>query len=66
MPGARPTRRSSETLADTDARIRQLASDLDRFRDRARRAEGWLALIEKEIEDKLIGPLAAARHPAVH
>jgi len=48
-------------------RLRQQAAELDYIHDRARRAEGWLQVIEQEIKDKLIAQLAAARAPgAMH
>jgi len=37
-------------------RINQLEAEVQLFRDRAARAEGWLQTIYKEIEEKLIAP----------
>ena len=42
-------------------RIDQLASEVEHFQDRAVRAETWLQLIQREIEEKLIAPTAATR-----
>jgi hypothetical protein len=40
-------------------RINQLEADVQVFRERAARAEGWLQTIHKEIEEKLIAPRSA-------
>jgi hypothetical protein len=48
-------------LRAAEDRINQLEAEVQLHRDRATRAEQWLALIEKEIEDKLIVPSAASR-----
>jgi hypothetical protein len=40
-------------------RINQLEAELQFFRDRAARAEHWLQMIHKEIEEKLIAPRSA-------
>jgi hypothetical protein len=42
-------------------RIDQLASEVEHFQDRAVRAETWLQLIQRAIEEKLIAPTAATR-----
>jgi predicted nucleic acid-binding Zn-ribbon protein len=41
-------------------RINQLEAEVQLFRDRAARAEGWLQTIYKEIEEKLIAPRSAS------
>ncbi len=51
----------SRQLRATDDRINQLETEIEHFRDRAVRAETWLQLIQREIEEKLIAPTAAAR-----
>jgi hypothetical protein len=43
-------------LRATEDRINQLEAEVELFRDRAVRAEGWLQRIQKEIEEKLIAP----------
>jgi hypothetical protein len=42
-------------------RINQLETEIEHFRDRAIRAETWLQLIQREIEEKLIAPMATTR-----
>jgi chromosome segregation ATPase len=49
----------SRQLQAMQDRIDQLQHDVDHFRSRAAGAEKWLELIEKEIEQKLITPIAA-------
>src|SRR5207253_1906966 len=67
---ARVESEAAETFAraqkSAEERIRAQAAELDYIHERARRAEGWLAVIEQEIKDKLIAQLAAARPPAMH
>jgi hypothetical protein len=41
-------------------RINQLEAEVELFRDRAARAERWLQIIQKEIEEKLIAPRSAS------
>jgi len=48
-------------LRTTDDRINQLETEIEHFRDRAIRAETWLQLIQREIEEKLIAPMATTR-----
>jgi len=48
-------------LRTTDDRINQLETEIEHFRDRAIRAETWLQLIQREIEEKLIAPIATTR-----
>jgi hypothetical protein len=43
-------------LRAAEDRINQLEAEVQLFRDRAARAEGWLQTIYKEIEEKLIAP----------
>ncbi len=54
----------SKQLQVAQDRINQLQHDIEHFRGRATGAEKWLALIEKEIEETLIGPMAAWREQA--
>jgi hypothetical protein len=48
-------------LRAAEDRINQLEAEVQLFRDRAARAEGWLQTIYKEIEEKLIAPRSASR-----
>ena len=50
----------SMELRAAEDRINQLESEVQLFRDRAARAEGWLQTIQKEIEEKLITPRLAS------
>jgi hypothetical protein len=43
-------------LRAAEERINQLEVEIEFFRDRAARAEGWLQTIQEEIEEKLIAP----------
>jgi hypothetical protein len=47
-------------LRAAEDRINQLEAEVQLFRDRAGRAEGWLQTIYKEIEEKLIAPRSAS------
>jgi exonuclease VII small subunit len=47
-------------LRAAEDRINQLEAEVQLFRDRAARAEGWLQTIYKEIEEKLIAPRSAS------
>ena len=47
-------------LRAAEERINQLEAEVELFRDRAARAEGWLQTIQKEIEEKLIAPRSAS------
>lgn len=42
-------------------RIYQLENEVKHFQDRAVRAEHWLQVIHKEIEEKLIAPMTSQR-----
>jgi hypothetical protein len=46
----------SRQLRAAEDRINQLETEIEHFRDRAVRAETWLQLIRKEIEQKLLAP----------
>jgi len=46
--------KAASQLAAAEDRVRQLEREIEYFRDRAARAEMWLQLIQKEIEEKLI------------
>jgi len=50
----------SMELRAAEDRINQLEAEVQLFRDRAARAEGWLQTIYKEIEEKLIAPRSAS------
>src|SRR5262249_46543383 len=50
----------SMELRAAEDRINQLESEVQLFRERAARAEGWLQTIHKEIEEKLITPRLAS------
>jgi hypothetical protein len=51
----------SMELRAAEDRINQLESEVQLFRERAARAEGWLQTIHKEIEEKLITPRLVSR-----
>jgi hypothetical protein len=51
----------SRQMQAAEDRIIALENDLEHFRGRAARAEEWLLVIEKEIEQRLMGPMAAMR-----
>jgi hypothetical protein len=46
-------------LRAAEDRMNQLEAEVKLFRDRAARAEGWLRVIHKDIEEKLIAPRSA-------
>jgi hypothetical protein len=50
----------SMQLRAAEERINQLEVEIEFFRDRAARGEGWLQTIQKEIEEKLIAPRSAS------
>jgi len=50
----------SMELRAAEDRINQLEAEIQLFRERAARAEGWLQTIHKEIEEKLITPRLAS------
>jgi hypothetical protein len=54
-------REISVQLRAAEDRINQLQAEIEHFRYRAARAEGWLQVIQKEIEERLIVPRAATR-----
>jgi hypothetical protein len=51
----------SKQLHAAEDRINRLQCDVEHFRGRAAGAERWLELIQKEIEETLISPMAAMR-----
>jgi hypothetical protein len=55
-------------LRAAEDRISQLEAEIERLDIRATRAEQWLKVIKKEIEDKLIAPMEANRPelPVMH
>jgi hypothetical protein len=48
-------------LRAAEERITLLEAEVERLRDRATRAEGWLEAIKQEIENKLIASMEANR-----
>jgi hypothetical protein len=46
-------------LRAAEDRVNQLEAEVELLRDRAVRAERWLQIIQKEIEEKLIAPRSA-------
>jgi len=50
----------SMELRAAEDRINQLEAEVELLRDRAVRAERWLQIIQKEIEEKLIAPRSAS------
>ena len=55
----------SRQMQAAEDRIVQLEHDVEHFRGRAARAEEWLLVIEKEIEQRLMGTMAAMRREAM-
>ena len=55
----------SRQMQAAEDRIVQLEHDVEHFRGRAARAEEWLLVIEKEIEQRLMGTMAAMRRDAM-
>jgi hypothetical protein len=53
--------RFSLELRTAEDRIKELESEVERLEDRATRAEQWLGVIKKEIEETLIAPMEANR-----
>jgi hypothetical protein len=51
----------SRQMQAAEDRISDLEQELEHFRARAARAEEWLLVIEKEIEQRLMVPMAAMR-----
>jgi chromosome segregation ATPase len=51
----------SMELRAAEDRISRLEVEIERLESRAARAEHWLEVIKKEIEDKLIAPMEANR-----
>jgi len=49
----------SMQLRAAEDRVNQLEAEVELLRDRAVRAERWLQIIQKEIEEKLIAPRSA-------
>jgi hypothetical protein len=48
-------------LRAAEDRINQLETEIEQAKDRAVRAETWLQLIQKEIEERLIAPVAGPK-----
>ena len=53
--------KTSMELRAAEERITVLEAEVERLRDRATRAEGWLEAIKEEIENKLIASMEANR-----
>jgi hypothetical protein len=53
--------KTSMELRAAEERISLLEAEVERLRDRATRAEGWLEAIKREIENKLIASMEANR-----
>jgi chromosome segregation ATPase len=53
--------KASMELRAAEERITLLEAEVERLRDRATRAEGWLEAIKQEIEDKLIASMETNR-----
>jgi hypothetical protein len=51
----------SMELRASEDRTHQLQAEVELWRDRAGRAEQWLRIIQKEIEEKLIAPKSSSR-----
>jgi hypothetical protein len=47
-------------LRAVEDRTNQLQAEVELWRDRAVRAEQWLRIIQKEIEEKLIAPKSSS------
>ena len=61
--------KTSMELRAAEERIALLETEIERLRDRATRAEGWLEAIKQEIENKLIASMEANRRselPVLH
>jgi hypothetical protein len=58
----------SVQLRTVEDRVNELQAEIEYFQNRAVRAEMWLQVIQKEIEDKLIAPMADSRleQPSLH
>jgi hypothetical protein len=50
----------SMDLRAAEDRTHQLQAEVELWRDRAARAEQWLRIIQKEIEEKLIAPKSSS------
>ena len=53
--------KASMELRAAEERVSVLEAEVERLRDRATRAEGWLEAIKQEVEGKLIASLEANR-----
>jgi nucleotide-binding universal stress UspA family protein len=51
----------SMELRAAEDRTHQMKAEVELWRDRAGRAEQWLRVIQKEIEDQLIAPKSSSR-----
>jgi hypothetical protein len=51
---------AANQLRAAESRISQLETEIAQVQDRADRAEAWLQIVRKEIEEKLIAPAAVA------
>jgi hypothetical protein len=53
-------------LRASEDQTHQLQAEVELWRDRAARAEQWLRVIQKEIEEKLIAPKSRTEQPSLH
>ena len=56
----------SMELRASEDQTHQLQAEVELWRDRAARAEQWLRVIQKEIEEKLIAPKSRTEQPSLH
>ena len=54
-------RKAGLQLHNAEDRINQLQTEIERFKDRAVRAETWLQVIQGAIKEKLIEPTVVKR-----
>jgi predicted nucleic acid-binding Zn-ribbon protein len=52
---------AGDQLRAAEDRINQLETEIERVQGRAVRAESWLELAQREIDEKLVEPATAAR-----
>ena len=56
----------SMELRASEDRMHQLQAEVELWCERAGRAEQWLRIIQKEIEEKLIAPQSRAEQASLH
>ena len=52
---------AGQQLRAAEERISELETEMERAQERAVRAETWLQLVQKEIDERLVEPATAAR-----